>query len=486
MNTHNKLTYITTHHIGPDVTQRGIGTIIGACVGDALGAPFEFGPAGRFSERFPTALLGRQTEMVGGGAFDWAPGEFTDDSQMMLALAESLLATGALDLDDVWSRFVAWRSQATDCGTTTAMALAHDDRHEAAAAAHARGGRTASNGALMRTWAIALAFVAHSTDEVMQAARAQAGLTHFDPVAGWAAAIGTELCRRAILGADPIEQISDVLEHVDLEHRAEFARLLDPSWDPHRADEHSNGAATVCLAQAVWALRHATDFASAMRLAIDLGGDTDTVACVTGALAGAVYSVQGIPSRWLTDVHGSFANPTGRSTYQYADLLDTARQLLGRSRARITRLESPAHPAQVDDELPVFASDLGGAIECDGEFATVSLCLIAGRLDHHRVRREVYMRDEVGHDENIGLLAAVTDAVDSIDALLAEGHRVLVHCHGGRSRTGLVLKAWAMRRHGLDDVEAHEWLTERWYRYQAWNTTFTEFLRDEWSTALGR
>ena len=134
----------------------------------------------------------------------------------------------------------------------------------------------------------------------------------------------------------------------------------------------------------------------------------------------------------------------------------------------------------------MFASDLGGAIECDGEFATVSLCLIAGRLDHHRVRREVYMRDEVGHDENIGLLAAVTDAVDSIDALLAEGHRVLVHCHGGRSRTGLVLKAWAMRRHGLDDVEAHQWLTERWYRYQASNKTFTEFLRDEWSTALGR
>ncbi|MEY2641423.1 MAG: hypothetical protein RLZZ368_70, partial [Actinomycetota bacterium] len=86
------------NNIGPDSQQRGIGALIGACVGDALGAPFEFGPSHAFSTRFPVALMGTATEMIGGGAFNWAPGEFTDDSQMMLALAESLLAHGALDL----------------------------------------------------------------------------------------------------------------------------------------------------------------------------------------------------------------------------------------------------------------------------------------------------------------------------------------------------------------------------------------------------
>ncbi|MFZ9444450.1 MAG: ADP-ribosylglycohydrolase family protein [Ilumatobacteraceae bacterium] len=473
-----------TSNIGPDSQQRGIGALIGACVGDALGAPFEFGPSHAFSTRFPVALMGTATEMIGGGAFDWAPGEFTDDSQMMLALAESLLAHGALDLDDVWARFGAWGSGATYCGTTTAGALAHEDRHDAAAEVHRTWGRTASNGALMRTWAIALAYVGHDTSDVMTIARTQAELTHFDPLAGWSAAIGTELCRRAILGAHPLTQIDDVLAHVDEPHRAEFARVLSPEWEPLRAGDHSNGAATICLAQAVWALRHSTSFESAMRLAIDLGGDTDTVACVAGALAGAVYSVQGIPSRWLTVVHGSFTNPTGRSSYRYADLLDTARLLLGRRRASRTRLEQPAHPQLVDDEVPVYASDLGGAIECDGHFATVSLCLIDGRLDHHAVRRELYMRDEVGHDENVNLLAAVEDAVSTVDALLADGHRVLVHCHGGRSRTGLVLKAWAMRRYGFTEVEAHEWLEQRWYRYAPWNTTFTEFLRDTWEPTV--
>lgn len=472
--------------IGADAQQRGIGALLGATVGDALGAPFEFGPAHRYSDRFATSCRGTCTEMIGGGAFDWAPGEFTDDSQMMLALAESLIARGGLDLDDVWLRFIAWRSQATDCGSTTAGALAHGARHGAAAEAHRQLGRTASNGALMRTWAIALAFVGHDTEEVMSAARAQAGLTHFDPLAGWAAAIGTELCRRAILGADPLSQIDDVLSFVDPACRAEFVEVLSPDWVPNQPDDHSNGSALVCLAQAVWALRVSHDFESAMRAVIDLGGDTDTVACVAGALAGAVHSVQGIPSRWMTVVNGSFTTPSGRSTYRYADLLDTARLLLGRDRASRTRLEVPAHPEQVDDELPVFASDLGGAIECDGNFATVSLCLIDGRLDHHAVRRELYMRDEEGPDENANLLAAVVDAVDSIDALLAEGHRVLVHCHGGRSRTGLVLKAWAMRRHGFSEPEAHEWLRERWYRYEPWNTTFTEFLRDTWELRVAR
>ncbi len=173
--------------IGADAQQRGIGALIGSVVGDALGAPFEFGPPNAYSERFPTSCRGTSTEMVGGGAFDWDPGEFTDDSQMMLALAESLVARRGLDLDDLWERFRAWRSGATDCGTTTSAALSHDDRHEAAAEAHRHRGRTASNGALMRTWAVALAFVGHDTAEVMRVARAQAETTHFDPLAGWAA-----------------------------------------------------------------------------------------------------------------------------------------------------------------------------------------------------------------------------------------------------------------------------------------------------------
>jgi ADP-ribosyl-[dinitrogen reductase] hydrolase len=91
----------------------------------------------------------------------------------------------------------------------------------------------------------------------------------------------------------------------------------------------------------------------------------------------------------------------------------------------------------------------------------------------------VFLIDQAG-ESNAALVAAVTDAVDSIDALLAEGREVVVHCHGGRSRTGLALKAWAMRTNGWTERQAHEWLASRWYRYADYQTSFVELLADGW------
>jgi ADP-ribosyl-[dinitrogen reductase] hydrolase len=75
-------------------SQSATGALVGAAVGDALGAPFEFKPANTYAQTFPDKVLGGVGEMIGGGAFHWAPGEFTDDTQMALALAESLIACG--------------------------------------------------------------------------------------------------------------------------------------------------------------------------------------------------------------------------------------------------------------------------------------------------------------------------------------------------------------------------------------------------------
>lgn len=54
----------------------------------------------------------------------------------------------------------------------------------------------------------------------------------------------------------------------------------------------------------MWALREGSTFEETLRLVVDLGGDTDTVAAVAGGLAGAVYGVAGIPTRWASAVHG--------------------------------------------------------------------------------------------------------------------------------------------------------------------------------------
>ena len=64
--------------------------------------------------------------------------------------------------------------------------------------------------------------------------------------------------------------------------------------------------------------------------------------------------------------------------------------------------------------------------------------------------------------------------------VLAEGRTVVVHCHGGRSRTGLVLKAWAMRANSWSERDAHEWLAQRWHRYEDYQSSFISLLREDW------
>ena len=90
------------------------------------------------------------------------------------------------------------------------------------------------------------------------------------------------------------------------------------------------------------------------------------------------------------------------------------------------------------------------------------------------------MIDQPG-DANPTVGLAVSDAVTSIDAFLDEGRIVLVHCHGGRSRTGLILKAWKMKKEGWSGLDgerlAHNWLAQKWNLYQ--NTHFQRFLRGE-------
>ena len=90
------MTQITKEPLDPrSLTRRQLHAILGAlagtAVGDALGAPFEFNEPGTYLRTFPTPVVSGTGELIGGGSFDWAPGEFTDDTQMALALAESLV-----------------------------------------------------------------------------------------------------------------------------------------------------------------------------------------------------------------------------------------------------------------------------------------------------------------------------------------------------------------------------------------------------------
>ena len=96
---------------------RALGAVIGSAVGDALGAPFEFGKPCEYSKRFPRPVLGGTGEMIGNQV--WEPGEFTDDTQMAIVQAESILARDGIDGADLFKRFRVWAADAKDVGAQT-------------------------------------------------------------------------------------------------------------------------------------------------------------------------------------------------------------------------------------------------------------------------------------------------------------------------------------------------------------------------------
>jgi ADP-ribosyl-[dinitrogen reductase] hydrolase len=475
------------HSPSRDDQRRALGAVLGGAVGDALGAPFEFGPAGAYSKRFPAPVHGGRGEMVGGGAFQWAPGEFTDDTQMAVILAESLLEHDGLDPSALFRWWVAWSESASDVGITTRIALGSPDWRSAAAEAHEVTGRSAANGALMRVAPVGVAMARHGRAEWVPAAtltlaRAQAALTHHDRAAGWGAALFAEALRRTVLGDDPMEALASTIRLLPEQHRETFDDLLGPDWAPGYRDAPSNGSVWGCLAEAVWAVRRgAGDVEATLRLAIDLGGDTDTVACVAGALVGAHRGVQAIPIRWLTYIHGEVATPDGDiDHYSAADLQGLARRLLGLPEPAPAASERHNGPTEVADGL--LAASFPAAVDhvrTVDEIAVLSLCRTDGVFADVETRREAYVVDKAsGANPDLGFVVA--EAVATIEAWLAEGRRVLVHCHGGRSRTGLVLIAWAMRHHGWSYEAARSWLEQRWPHFDPWNDDFQLFLRRDW------
>ncbi|MBD9704603.1 ADP-ribosylglycohydrolase family protein [Streptomyces sp. ID01-12c] len=280
--------------------QRALGAILGSAVGDALGAPFEFGPERAFSVRFPKA--GHGGEMCGGGG--WDPGEATDDTQMAVLVGESLVERGALELPDIFRRFQRWAvSDPKDIGIQTQDVLTSGEPWDLAAARHFQVNlRAAGNGALMRAATSAVYFARDGRDRTMDAARRLSALTHGDPAAWEGTAAFHELVRIALAGGDPLTAVPDTLAALHPDHRARYEVVLAPDWHPEQATEF-NGAVWPCLGSAVWAVRATGSYEDAVRAAVDLGGDTDTVAAVTGGLAGAVYGADAIPERWLEALH---------------------------------------------------------------------------------------------------------------------------------------------------------------------------------------
>jgi ADP-ribosyl-[dinitrogen reductase] hydrolase len=368
--------------------------------------------------------------MCGGGSLGLQPGEFTDRTQVVLVAAESLLERDGLNEADLDDRLGTWGGDRSAIPTTSA----------------------------------AIWFSRFGTEATTDAARRISALTSEDPAAGEGCVIFHELVRVALDGGDPLAGVPAALEQVAADRRDRWAAALAPDWTP----TESNCAPVV---QALWALRRGRDFAEVMRLAIDLGGATAAVTTVAGGLAGAVYGMGGIPMRWSSAVHGRVPG-MGDRRWGLADLQELAAALDGKALQHYSPGVIPRiGPREV---LPgIWAGNLDGARYSEEDFAVISLCRLGDPFPHE-VHRMAYIAD---NDYNHDVDAVLAYVLDDMAALRAEGHQLLVHCHGGASRTGLVLRAWLVRTEGMSPDEATTHVAERWPHLGLWNASFSAALQ---------
>ena len=293
----------------PDYLNRALGCVVGSAVGDALGAPFEFGPAGAFSERFPTGHS--ENEMIGNEL--WEPGEFTDDTQMAILEALAFLETGDLDaaLPVAFDKFVEWKNSGPkDVGISTSAVLSNPHGFPTASTEYfyQNPGGAAGNGSLMRASFIASRWSFSNYTGTAEVARKFSAVTHGDPAAGEGRAVLQSLIRWAVhdnedIFAKPLDWTIDYLLE---DHQELYRSMLSPSPPL----DLPNGTVWGCLRDAALAVRQTETFEDCMRMACDVGDDVDTVGAVAGALAGAIYGLAAIPERWLERLHGDVLGVT--------------------------------------------------------------------------------------------------------------------------------------------------------------------------------
>ncbi len=282
------------------VRDRAVATLIAGACGDALGAPFEgsIPPPG-------------WAEMAGvPGRLE--PGEWTDDTSMTIAIAE-IAATGVdlrtdPALDAIGDRFLEWyRLGAPGIGLNTRRVLSQADSGAdlrlAARLGSDSGGLSGGNGALMRTAPVALANLGDDT-ALMEAARAVASLTHHDELAGESCAVWCIAIDRAIR-EDRLDGSWDALDLLPAHSRERWSGWLAATPKGSAMSFKPNGFTVHCLqaALAVVLQNAGAELADSLRAAVEVGDDTDTVACVTGALLGARWGAAAVPARWRNRLH---------------------------------------------------------------------------------------------------------------------------------------------------------------------------------------
>ena len=290
------------------------GAVLGCFLGDAFGSGFEGMDPDR--ARFHIGNLSKTFTR-----------SYTDDTDMTLALAESLIRCGKIDPEDIAKQFSLScdLTRGYAAGTVNAVLALRGGLkwHQVARIVFEDG--SFGNGAAMRVSPVGL-FYHHDLDALQEAAVKQANITHVHPLGQWGAvmqacSVGSAVMQspkepfkgeavivqlREVLWRGPIEylkalnKIEEMLSQRKKLVAQEVVRSLGNGVEAHFS------VPSACYV----AITYSPDFCDAVRAAIFLGGDTDTIAGMVGAIVGAHVGEKGLPAEWIVQLE---EGPRGRS-----------------------------------------------------------------------------------------------------------------------------------------------------------------------------
>ena len=277
-----------TESVAGEMLARATGSLLGQLIGDALGGQVEFQSARQIAAAYPDGVR----ELRDGGTWQTVAGQPTDDSEMALMLARSIVRNGRYDAHDVLKQYEFWLdSEPFDVGGTIRTSLLGLKNPDSQA-----------NGALMRICPVGIFGAALEGHEVAEIARLDAALTHPNPVCLDA----NDLYARAIAAAvrqqtTPQELYQNVARWAQEMNCDEVLKVCIDSAATAPPDSYSTNQGWVKIAfwNALYHLLHSSSFEEALVETVMCGGDTDTNAAIAGALLGAVYGLESIPDRWV-------------------------------------------------------------------------------------------------------------------------------------------------------------------------------------------
>lgn len=469
--------------LNPLQNDRAAGVLVALAAGDALGAGYEFGAP------LPDSA---EVTMKGGGPFGFAPAEWTDDTSMAIPIARALLesASGAgssspAALTMVVRAWTAWASEAKDVGAQTSSVIAAarrlataDGRSKvhaadftvAAADFHARTGRSAGNGSLMRTAPLALAYLDREPADLLAAAGVMSALTHADPDAQEACGLWCVAIRSAVLTGRLDVRVGLPLLPAG---RASVWLSRIETTERSRPRDFTNNGWVVEAFQGAWCAIHYAGLSAsgpahlraALEEAVRGGRDTDTVAAIAGGLLGAAYGYTAVPFEWRRRLHGwpgmrardlmalgmELGHGEGRrpASWPRADRHDYS--MWGRTDVLVR------HPH--DDG--VWLGGVGALSHVDelGIDAVVSLCRL-GTLEIPGVAPEnhatFWVVDSAVDGDNAHAAFTLQEAAAAVERYRAEGKTVLLHCVRAESRTPTAAALYGAAIAGVSPMEALE------------------------------